>query len=185
MGNRSRYTIRAITLLFLSAGPILSAPRQAASIPGVIFSTPSVGNGCPVSFSVQRTSPIEVVNAADAERHQGAQRIHLTIDPLHTTGIKRARIIVHAVSLKAHLLPAAGSSSSPSVDHSFEISNASAAGLREKNLWVDGVGAILSVDLASITYVDGSTWQRSQSSSCRAIPSLLLLVGDLTASPRN
>lgn len=178
-----------VTALVLLISPSLSAAPQAnsqtnsqadsqvaAPTASVILRSPWTGSGCPVSLSVRRTSPTEIINASDAARHQGSQRIHLSVDPRDTSGVRRADLTVHATSLKVRYLPANSASASPDLDRNFQISGPSTSSLRDRDLWIDGVGSVLSVDLNSITYIDGSTWHRSPVSICRAIPSGFLLV---------
>lgn len=151
--------------------------QTASATAGIVLRSPWVGTGCPVALSVRRTSPTELVNASDAVQHRGSQRIHLTVDPRDTSGIRSADITVHATSRKGRYLPAAiSANNSPDLDRNFQISGPSTSSLRNKDLWIDGVGSVLFVDLTSITYIDGSTWQRSSDSVCRAIPSSFLLV---------
>lgn len=150
--------------------------RLASKSSGVVPRSPWTGSGCPVSLSVWRTSPTELVNASDAVQHRGSQRIHLSVDPRDTSGIRSAELTVHATSLKGRYLLASSANASPDLDCTFQISGPSTSSLRDKDLWIDGVGSVLSVDLTSITYVDGSTWRRSPDSVCRAVPSSFLLV---------
>lgn len=173
------------TVLFLLTSSALSAAPQASSqhssqdasnSASIILRSPWTGSGCPVSLSVRRTSPTELVNASDAVQHRGSQRIHLSVDPRDTSGIRSAELTVHATSLKGRYLPANSANASPDLDRNFQISGPSTSSLRDKDLWIDGAGSVLSVDLTSITYVDGSTWHRSPNSVCRAVPSSFLLV---------
>lgn len=158
-------------------GPKVASEIAArTALANIILREQWTGNGCPVSLSVQRTSPTEIVNADQAQQHRGSQRIHLSVDPRDTSGIRRAEITVHATSLKPRFLPANSANTSPDLDRNFQISGPSTSGLRDRDLWIDGAGSVLSVDLTCITYVDGSTWHRSSGSVCRAVPSNFLLV---------
>ena len=64
----------------------------------------------------------------------------------------------------------------PDIDRDFKLTGAANVGLHGRNLWVEGVGGILSVDLTSILYVDGSTWHASPSSICHAVPDSFTLI---------
>lgn len=44
------------------------------------------------------------------------------------------------------------------------------------DVWVPGLTAVVSVELLSVKYSDGSTWTPPQDKSCRVAPELLMLV---------
>ncbi len=164
----------ALTALLILASPALLIASPAQS--DVVLRPVPIGSGCPITLSVQRTSPTEIVNASEAALHQRSQRIRLAFDPLGTSGIRRAEVIVHASSSTPHVLPAATVSSVPELERNFDLSGTTPFGLHEKSLWLDGVGSVLFVDLTSITYMDGSTWHRSAGTVCRAVPNGFTLI---------
>ncbi len=172
-----RSSLTALVLTLVSSSALCVPPQNASSAPSnTVLHSQWTGSGCPVFLTARRTSPTEIVNVSEASRHRGSQRIHLSVDPLGTPGVKDVEITVHASSLKSHFLPASEAVAGRYLDRDFRLSSPSSSDLRERDLWIDGVGSVLSVDLTSITYVDGTTWNRSSSSSCRAIPGNLLLI---------
>ncbi len=168
------------TALALLSAPMLAfaAPSGPASKANLVL--PPESEGCPIGLSVERRSPTEFVNTAESPHRADSQRIRLTFTPLDSPGIRTVDLTVHAFSNKGQILPAATRSSS-GIDRSFQISGPASSGLSQKDLWVERVGGVTSVELNSITYVDGSVWHRTAESSCRAVPSNLVLV-DLTAT---
>ena len=177
----------AATAVALLSAPTLSlgAPSSPSEVPSQLPSQinlrlPAPSEGCPVGLSVERRSPTEFVNTANSPHRGDSQRIRLTFTPLDSPAIRTVDLTVHAFSNKAQILPAATRSSS-GIDRSFQISGPRASGLSQKDLWVDRIGGVTSVELNSITYVDGSVWHKDEDSTCRAVPNNLILV-DLTAT---
>ncbi len=160
-------------LLLLTPSAILAAPSPS----DVLLRIEPLGVNCPVGFSVERRSATEVVNVGQAPRHRASQRIRLTFSPFDTLGVARVDLVVHAASPNLQLLPAvAPTEPQPDIDRSFQLGADGTSSLHQRDLWVDGVGSIQSVDLRSITYANGATWHPSANSTCRAVPNGLTLV---------
>ncbi len=168
------YCPAALTFLLLTAPVALSAAPSSSAADVVLRSGPQ-SIGCPVDLFVERRSPTEMVNVAHSNRVGNSQRILLTFVPLAGLDIKHVTLTVHALSTKPQILPADAAPPS-GIDRTFRFSGPADSPLLHKDLWIDGVGAISSVDLTSITYADGSTWHQSQDSRCSAVPNKLLLI---------
>jgi len=162
-------TVLAPTFL-LAAAP----PTSQTGVASVV-----VANGsCPVSFDVHRNSPGLVANIDHPNRHRGSQRIFFTLAPADDRTVQSIDLVVHAVSARSGLYPAnLAAGQTPDIDREFTLTAPNNIGLHGRNLWVDRVGGILSVDLTSIAYTDGSTWHTSQASICHAVPNGFTLVG--------
>ncbi len=174
------FSRRFAVFLVLAPTVLLAAAAQA---PRDVVASVTLGNGsCPVSFDVHRNSPGLVANIDDPNRHHGSQRIFFTLAPADNRIVQSIDLVIHAVSARSRLFPAnLAADQTPDIDRDFKLSTPNSIGLHGRSLWVDGVGGILSVDLTSITYTDGSSWHTSSASICHAIPNGFTLV-DATAS---
>ncbi len=173
-------------VLVLTAVP--SAPAQVHSqlpanrpqLPGDL--------SCPVGFSARRQSPTEIVVVGDhaPQQHRSGQGVHISLKA-PSTAIASADIVVHAASDKGRYLPAQEQEAHPDLSRSFHLAGSGSAGLHSSDLWLDHAGSILSVDLLSFTYADGSTWTHNAGSVCHApISGYMLIDSGETAlgSPR-
>jgi hypothetical protein len=157
-----------------------SEPRgqaDAAHPLGTIFHVPAAtGSGCPVGLSAERRSDTMMLRAGDSRLKDSAQGLHITFNHRDEPQIESAEITVYGVTSKLRVLPA-GISSSDEVSKTFELQRTKGSeGLQEASVWMQKVGSLTRVELTSITYADGTTWRRSKSSQCRAVPSALLLI---------
>jgi hypothetical protein len=116
------------------------------------------------------------MTAGDARQAGPAQGLHLMLDHLAAPAIDSIEITVYGVSSKARVLPA--HEPSPDVSKTFELRRETGSNsLSDADVWMHNVGSLSRVDLISIHYADGTTWNATENLKCRAIPSNLLLVG--------
>lgn len=172
---RSPARFSAALLIILS--PVLPPPSApAAPLPAQMVVTPPSPSECPVDFSARRQSITERVAIGDtAPRHISGQGVQVSLQHPRSN-IRSAEVIVHAASNKPRTLPLATSAPrGADLSRTFHLSGPATGSLRSQDLWLEGAGSILSVDLVSVTYADGSVWRKGPS-TCRAIPSGLLLV---------
>ena len=172
----------APSLLLAPALLVAQGPAQPVIARVESASVTSSSGTCPVGFDLHRNSPGLVANVDNASSHRGSQRIFFTLSPTGERSVRSIELTVHAISPGARIYPARSlAEPTPDIDRDFKISAPDSLGLHGRNLWVDGVGTILSVDLTSITYTDGFTWHASPASACHAVPNGFTLV-NVTAS---
>ncbi len=172
---RSPARISAALLVTLIALSPHSAPAQ--SRPAQVIVTQAPAGECPVDFSARRQSITERVAIGDtAPRRASGQGVQVSLEHPRSD-IRSAEVVVHAASNKPRTLPlSAPAPEGADLSRTFRLSGPATGSLRSTDLWLEGAGSILSVDLVSITYVDGSVWRQKPVATCRAIPSGLLLV---------
>lgn len=152
-----------------AAPPPAPAARAAAQPSVAVISSSS--STCPVGFDVHRNSPGLVANVGDPSRHRGSQRIFFTLSPAGENTPRSIELTVHAISPGPRIYPVQSlAEPAPEIHRSFQLSMPDSPGPHGRNLWVDNVGGILSVDLTSITYADGTVWHASAASTCHAVP---------------
>jgi hypothetical protein len=179
-----RFSVSLIMLLATVAcahGQVLEPNGSAGlgavhSVATTFQSTVSTSEGCPVGLFVERRSDFAMRLAEDGHDGDLAQGLHISLIHLFTR-IESAEITVYGVTPRASILPL-GVAASNEVSKTFTVHPAAGRkGSQEATVWMRQVGALTRVELNSLTYADGSVWRESESSRCRAVPSLFLPVG--------
>ena len=159
------FILISVTLAAQSTGPY---PSQST-----VLRIPEMSTGCPVSLRAQHGSNGSMVQT-DKSRPKGtAQLLHLTLIDPHPDSqrVVSARMSVHGLSGVVRATPALSSSgdadATQTLDVRFSSGNEKAA---FGDLWVPGMTAVLSIDLKSVTYADGSTRSFSGREACRVTP---------------
>lgn len=154
-----------------------NSPTTAKAADSVILYVDRLDNsGCPVGFFARRQATGQIMTAGDARQAGPAQGLHLVLDHLTAPAIDSIEITVYGVSSKARVLPA--HEPSADVSKTFELRRENGSNsLSDADVWMHNVGSLTRVDLISIHYADGTTWNATENLKCRAVPSNLLLVG--------
>lgn len=159
-----------LAILLASAG--LSAQTQYR-LPPVPFMGAPVAGGCPVGFSVERSSAMGLVaTKKGATEGRSSQALEIKLGGKDAAAMVSAVVTVHGHSAKLRVLPV-GSGSDAS--ESFQITG-EAASLLIREIWMHRVNTVSWVDLNRVEYADGSVWQASVNARCRVVPSNFLLV---------
>jgi hypothetical protein len=141
-------------------------------------------NVCPVSIQASHLSDGNVVrtstglSSVDSPKAKGVgQRLHLKLHSPDQRTIASATINLRgwtAKGRKAHV----GSSDDAAlgvrtltVPFTLDADRMSSA-----DIWAPGLTAVVSVELLSVKYTDGSTWTPVQGHACRVAPDHLMLI---------
>jgi len=177
----------------VSFAVLLGSVASGAQAPGqppsetTVFRTQPPATACPVSLHAQHGATGGMFQA-DKGRPKGlAQLLHLTLTSPDSTQIVLARVRVRGLSGKAHsaqALSGLGNSGPGNSIHddadvvrtlAVQFSQAS-GNTATGDLWVPGVTAVLTIDLNSATFGDGTTRTFSSQDACRIAPDHLMLV---------
>ena len=143
-----------------------------------IFQVPAESDGCPVGLSAERRSDMMMLRTGDSRLKDSAHGLRITFNHREGPQIESAEITVYGMTSKLRALPAA-TSSSDEVSKTFQLQRTKGSeGLQEASIWMHKVGSLTRVELVSITYADGTTWNESKSSRCQAVPSALMLISN-------
>jgi hypothetical protein len=154
------------------------------SSPGNVSFSPTraIGANCPVGLQVSH-GPSFLVKKADygpfaaPQPEVQEQRIHLTMTNHTSREIVKAQITVHGFSDNWKAIPLADASPAPDLEKSVYVAlNIKRDGQASRDLSLSRFTSVTAVDLNSLTYADGSTWQSSTSGACSVAPDLLMLV---------
>jgi hypothetical protein len=173
-----------VSLLMLLATFAASAQLESRSHPdadhpiNTIFRAPAVNDsGCPVGLFVERQSETRMFRAGDSYQRDPGQGLHMTFSRRDGPQIESVDVTVYGETSTLHALPAAMRSPGE-VSKTFHLQRSKeVAGLEDASVSMQKVGSLTRLELTSITYADGTTWNESKSSHCQAVPSLLLPIG--------
>jgi len=153
-----------------------STTTAKAADPVILYADRLDNSGCPVGFFARRQAKGQIMTAGDARQAGPAQGLHLMLDHLTAPAIDSIEITVYGVSPKARVLPA--HEPSADVSKTFELRRETGSNnLSDADVWMHNVGSLTRVDLISIHYADGTSWNATENFKCRAVPSNFLLVG--------
>jgi hypothetical protein len=114
----------------------------------------------------------------DKNRPKGvAQLLHLTLINPDSRQIAAAKVRAHGLSGKVQVTQTQPDQVAPDVTRAFHLKFSSAEGNQvSSDLWVPGMTAVLSIDLDSVTFTDGSTRIFSPRDNCHIAPDPLMLI---------
>jgi len=151
---------------------LLAAASASAQIPS------AASPACPVNLFAERQSGVVLQRAGDAAKTDSPQSLHVTVHRTETPAIVSIEAILHGLSADPQVMPAAAHSASD-LTRTFHLERKTGdKSLTSFDLHMSGAGVLRWVDVISITYADGTTWNSPHPSLCRATPSPLLLVAD-------
>ncbi|NYF79177.1 hypothetical protein [Granulicella arctica] len=171
-----------LAILLLASASLL-AQQNTTSSP-TIFIIPPLNAGCPIDFTAQRRSKFELlpINAGQLKLKQWVQ---LSFSQSNISKVARIRVTAHGFSDKLRAIPA-NAIFGEDVTENFQLEHQPGeVGLFTSYLQTHNMGGVLWVEITGIDYADGSVWQRSKASQCRATPSGYLLANNLPAQSEN
>jgi len=175
---------RFLPLVFLFAAPTLFA-QQSVTPGNAVLTVPRAPEAsCPIGMQARRAAGVPVsLNAGPpvekSPKYSPAftQRIQLTMTNLLAHEIVSTQFVVHGYSNKARAMNLANSSQEPDlakmVDVVLDVKGKSEA---SSELLLSRFSAVTSIDLKSITYADGNTWNTPSAEACSLTPDLIMLV---------
>jgi hypothetical protein len=91
--------------------------------------------------------------------------------------IVSAQITVHGFSNKSRTMELSNTSNAPDLARTVDLALGVKGNSRaSRDLTVGHFTAVTDIDVNSVTYADGSTWNTSSPGACRVSPDLLMLV---------
>ena len=177
----------------VSFAVLLGSVASGAQAPGqppsetTVFRTQPPATACPVSLRAQHGATGGMLQA-DKGRPKGlAQLLLLTLTSPDSRQIVSARVRVRGLPGKAHSAQAlsglGNSGPGNSIRDDADVIRTLAVQFSQGpshtatgDLWVPGVTAVLTIDLNSVTFADGSTLTFTSQDGCRIAPDHLMLV---------
>lgn len=158
-----------------------SAGQQPSQV--TVFRVPPINIGCPISLRALHGASGDMLKV-DKSRPKGiAQLIHLIVTNPDSRRIVAARVRVHGLSGKGRVTQTGSfrdeSDAAATLEVRFPDGPEKSAGTDREasgDLWVPGMTAVLSIDLHSVTFTDGSIWSFSGREACHVVPDKLMLI---------
>jgi hypothetical protein len=138
---------------------------------------PPVNVGCPVFLRAQHTADGGLLNVDKRRPERPAQLLHLTLTNPDSRQIVAARVRVHGLSGKGRVTQTMSGADRPDAASTIEVQLVQRSGKEAYgDLRVPNMTAVLSIDLNSVTYADGSTGSFTGHDACRVVPDKLMLI---------
>ncbi|MES2222615.1 MAG: hypothetical protein V4587_16815 [Acidobacteriota bacterium] len=163
----------SMTSLAQTSGRTVSKPAVTVAIPG--------SSSCPVDIRAQKNlGGVQMQRVPDKQQQdQGpSQNLHLTLDNSTYSEIVAVRVTAYGLNAKPQVTPAqAAGSTSSAMQKSFDLNlkvNPKSTGTVE--LVLNGFTAVTYLNVDSIRYAGGSTWQPSAKQTCHVVPDGAMLI---------
>jgi hypothetical protein len=142
---------------------------------------------CPAILNIQHLSDGSMIRTSNGTGHTHpsgiGQWLHITI---MTPTVATATLLVRGFSDKARVTQADNKSGAGTAGPNANGPNATRTvtvtfpetgnGQATGNVWVPGLTAVDSIDLTSMTYVNGNTWSAPSGHTCSVTPDPLMLI---------
>jgi hypothetical protein len=134
-------------------------------------------NMCPVSIQASHLSDGNVLRTGTNHPKGVGQRLHLKLHSPDQRTIASATLNLHGWAAKGRKAQVGSSDDAAlgvrtlTVPFTLDADRMSSA-----DIWAPGLTAVVSVELLSVNYTDGSTWTPVQGHACRVAPDHLMLI---------
>ncbi len=136
-------------------------------------------NSCPVKMQASHLSDGSMIKTDTAHPNGPVQRLRLALTSPDSRSITSATVNVRGWTARSRMQRAAkGKSDVLPVRRLTVPFRAGTERTAAANVWVPGLTAVSSVELASVTYDDGTAWIPAQGRSCQVIPDPLMLISN-------
>lgn len=165
-------------LLFASAPLAAQTASQQPSQTTVLRLPPNIG--CPVSLRAQHRAASQALLQIQKYLPGGVgQLLHITLINSDSRQIVAANVRVHGLSGNARITQTMSDPKDAERTQFDQLTFSSGAGQQvSSDLWAYGMTAVLSIDLDSVTFADGSTRIFSPPAACRVTPDPKMLIAN-------
>jgi hypothetical protein len=163
----------SMTSLAQSSGRNVSQPAVAGIVPG--------STNCPVDIRAQKDIGAVQLQQVPAKLQQDlgpSQNLHLTLNNSTYSQIVGVRVTAYGLNAKGQVTPAeAAANASSSMQKAFDLKlKVDPKSIGTVDLVLAGFTAVTFLNVDSIRYAGGSTWQPSAQHTCHVIPDSPMLI---------
>lgn len=159
--------------VLVSAAALAQTDKRSES---TIFVAPTVGEACPIDLFAQRRSLPQTSRIQDKAPQPLEGHLELTFKQIDAPAILKVSGRVHGPSLGAHV-ESASAAQPGDVSEAFHLQLSAPSQLLQRSiLTTHSMSNARWIELTRIDYTDGSHWQASPTSQCRATPNGFLLI---------
>jgi hypothetical protein len=154
--------------------PIIIGPDGRATTTTTTATPPNL---CPVSMQASHLSDGNIVKTGADHPKGVGQRLHLKLNNPDQRTITSATVNLRGWTAKGRTAQVGASEDAALAVRTLTVPfTTSADRTVSADVWASGLTAVVSVELLSVKYSDGSTWTPPQGKTCRVAPDLLMLV---------
>ena len=176
----------AASLLFFGVTTLAAQNKSASAAPsGIVRPNYSTSNAydlsgvtCPVKVRALQGFGYGLVKIRGEQPVEGpAQRIHLVLANPKSKEIAKAKVIVLGLSPKNRAKRVSDLHGATDLTRALEVTFAPEdANNVSAELVLPGFTSVISIELQSITYRDGTTWTVADHKACQVAPDPLMLI---------
>jgi hypothetical protein len=134
-------------------------------------------NLCPVSIQASHLSDGNVVRTSTDHPEGVGQRLHLKLHSPDQRTIASATMNLRGWTAKGRKAQVGSSDDAALEARTLTVPfTLDADRMSSADIWAPGLTAVVSVELLSVNYTDGSTWTPVQGRACRVAPDHLMLI---------
>src|SRR5579859_2039676 len=160
-------------------GRIVNPSQSGASNQPTVLQPPVMVQGCPVSLRAQHGAGAGMLQADMKPPKGPGQLLHLTLTNPAEQQIVSAQVKVHGLSGTGRTTKTTSDTIKPDSTRTLVVQfSADSPKTVAGDLWVPSMTAVLSIDLNSVTFSDGSTRVFTPRDNCRVAPDLKMLIAD-------
>lgn len=170
----------SIAIVLGSMTCVAQSSGHKLSIPAVTVAIPSTFS-CPVDIGAQKEAGQWQQVPTKARQNQGpSQALHLTLTNSTYSEIVGVRVTAYGLNAKPQVTQAdAASSTSSAIQKSFDLNlNVNPKSTGSVELVLNGFTAVSYLNVDSIRYAGGSTWQPAARHTCHVVPDGAMLIGN-------
>ena len=162
----------SMTSLAQNSGRKVSQPAVASVVPG--------STHCPVDIRAQRdigAGQLQQVPAKGQQDLGPSQNLHLTLTNSTYAEIVGVRVTAYGLNAKGQVTPAEAANNSSAMQKTFDLKlQVDPKSMGTVDLVLTGFTAVTFLNVDSIRYAGGSTWQPSAQHTCHVVPDAPMLI---------
>ena len=163
----------SMTSLAQVSGRNVSQPAVAGVVPG--------STSCPVDIRAQRdlgAGQLQQVPAKNQQNSGPSQNLHLTLTNSAYTEILELRVTAYGLNAKGQVTPAReAANKSSAMQETFDLNlKVDPKSMGSVDLVLTGFTSVTFLNVDSIRYAGGSTWQPSALRTCHVVPDATMLI---------
>jgi len=144
-----------------------------------VLQPPATAQGCPVSLRAQHGAGGGMLRADKRPTKGIGQWLHLTLTNPEGPKIVWARVRVHGLSGVGRTTETTSDTIKPDSARTLVVRFSPDSGNSVTgDLWVPSMTAVLTIDLNSVSFADGTTRNFMAHEGCRVAPDLKMLIAD-------
>ena len=164
--------------LFLLLSCAALGAKSANQNQTVIIQLPPQTGPCPISMRAQHAADGDILEVNSNHPKGIGQSLHLTVTSPDSRQIATAALIVRGLVPKGRVTQTlAAQDNTFDAEKTMDIKFSAEPGKDASgDIWVPGLSAVMTIDLQSVTFTDGSTWKLPAEKTCRTFPDPVMLI---------